>query len=218
MVYTWNFSRPFDKDTNISTILGRISKAPNGNAANNFAPNFYDGAMLANDNEFFLYGGLLRRTDAYSPPDAKDALSYQISQYGPAKPAFRPGFVQAELPDGLTRYITYGGAASAPSENKAWYFGGMRSPSWGPIFYPSANASINPSNTSHTLITLDMEIQQQETWSNVTLPPEIKGRADPELVWVPVGEQGILVVLGGVTYPEFNNPTANSQNEAQSVS
>lgn len=174
--------------------------------------------MLANDHEFFLYGGLLRRTDQYTPPDGNEVLSYQISQYGVPKGAFKPGFVRGELPEGLTRYITYGGAASAPSENKAWYFGGMRSPTFGPIFYPSSNASINPSNTSHTLITLDMAVQQNEKWSNNTLPDEIKGRADPELVWVPVGEQGILVVLGGVSYPDFSDPNLNSQNEAQSVS
>ncbi len=174
--------------------------------------------MLANDHEFYLYGGLLRRTDAYSPPDANEVLSYQISQYGAPKGAFQKGFTQEELPDGITRYVTYGGAANAPSENKAWYFGGMRAASWGPIFYPSSNDSINPTNASNTLITLDMSVQLQETWKNVTLPDKIKGRADPELVWVPVGEQGILVVLGGVSYPDFNNPSANSQNEAQSVS
>lgn len=218
IVYTWNFSRPFNTSMNVSSVLGTISKAPNGNAANNLAPNYYDGAMLANDHEFFLYGGLLRRTDVYSPPAGNEVLAYQVSQYGAPKGSFHPGFVQDELPDDLTRYITYGGAASAPSENKAWYFGGMRSPSWGPIYYPSSNNSINPSNASDTLVTLDMATQFDETWKNTTLPQEIKGRADPELVWVPVGEQGILVVLGGVSYPDFNNPTVNSQNEAQSVS
>lgn len=218
IVYTWNFGRPFNNSTNTSEILGIISKAPNGNAANNLAPNYFDGAMLANDHEFFLYGGLLRRTDVYSPPDGNKVLAYQVSQYGAPKGAFHPGFLQADLPDDLTRYITYGGAASAPSENKGWYFGGMRSPSWGPIYYPSSNNSLNPTNASDTLITLDMSTQYSETWNNATLPPNIKGRANPELVWVPVGEQGILVVLGGVSYPDFNNPTLNSQNEAQSVS
>ncbi|RYP51994.1 hypothetical protein DL768_002790 [Monosporascus sp. mg162] len=193
-----------------------ISKAPNGNAANNLAPNYYDGGMLANDHEFFLYGGLLRRTDAYSPPDANEVLSYQVSQYGIQKDGFQPGFVEKELPEGMTRYVTYGGAVNAPSENKAWYFGGMRAEEWGPIFYPSSNTSINPTNISHTLITLDMAVQQQEVWTNDTLPQEIRGRADPEVVWVPVGEQGILVVLGGVSYPDFATPSGSSENPGQS--
>ncbi|KAK7749961.1 hypothetical protein SLS62_008070 [Diatrype stigma] len=201
---------------NTSEIFETISKAPNGNAATNFAPNYYDGAMLANDHEFFLYGGLLRRTDVFSPPDADAVLAYQISQYGTPKPDFHPGFAQNELPDGLTRYITFGGAANAPSENKGWYFGGMHAPGWGPVYYPSANESINPTNTSNTLITLDMSVQYEEKWANATLPEEIKGRADPAVVWVPVSEQGILVVLGGVSYPDYNNPTADSQNAAQS--
>ncbi|RYP58251.1 hypothetical protein DL769_009044 [Monosporascus sp. CRB-8-3] len=199
-----------------ATQDGSISKAPNGNAANNLAPNYYDGAMLANDHEFFLYGGLLRRTDAFTPPDANEVLSYQVSQYGIQKDGFKPGFVEKELPEGMTRYVTYGGAVNAPSENKAWYFGGMRADEWGPIFYPSSNTSLNPTNASHTLITLDMSIQQQEVWTNDTLPPEIKGRADPEVVWVPVGEQGILVVLGGVSYPDFATPSGSSENPGQS--
>ncbi|RYP03701.1 hypothetical protein DL764_004962 [Monosporascus ibericus] len=193
-----------------------ISKAPNGNAANNLAPNYYDGAMLANDHEFFLYGGLLRRTDAFTPPDADEVLSYQVSQYGTQKDGFQPGFVETELPEGMTRYVTYGGAVNAPSENKAWYFGGMRADEWGPIFFPSANTSLNPTNASHTLITLDMTTQQQEVWTNVTLPQDIRGRADPEVVWVPVGEQGILVVLGGVSYPDFATPSGSSENPGQS--
>ncbi|KAI0014237.1 hypothetical protein F4779DRAFT_910 [Xylariaceae sp. FL0662B] len=216
LIYTLNFSTPFNSSTNFSSILGTLSKAPNGGAANNFAPNYYDGALLANNDEFFLYGGLLLKTDAYSAPDGEEVLAYQVSQYGDPKESFHPGFVNDHLPDGMTRYVTYGGAANAPSENKAWYFGGYRSPTWGPIYQPTLNTSINPSNVSNTLITLDMGTQEKEVWSNVTLPDNVPSRANPSVVWVPVGEQGILVVLGGVSYPEYNNNQKKSQNEAQS--
>lgn len=217
LVYTLNFSTPFNTSDNTSEILGTLSKAPSGGAANNFAPNYFDGAMLGNDHEWFLYGGLLTLTDAYdSTPAADDVLGYQVSQYGVEKPAFKPGFVKYELPDNLTRYLTFGGAANAPSENKAWYFGGMTSTSGGEIFYPSSNTSLNPTNYSNTLITLDMATQQSETWDNDTLPDHIKSRANPELVWVPIGEQGILVVLGGVTYPEFAAGSHISKNETAS--
>jgi hypothetical protein len=218
LIYTLNLSVPFNSSTNISSILGTVSKAPNGGAANNFAPNYYDGAMLANDDELFLYGGLLRRTDQYSPPDASEILAYEANQYGPEKESFHPGFVRTDLPDGLTRYITFGGAANAPSENKAWYFGGYRSPIWGAIYEGTSNKSTQPLDVSDTFITLDLSTQQAETWSNRTLPDFIPSRANPSVVWVPVGEQGILVVLGGVSYPYYNNVNGTSQNEAQSVS
>jgi hypothetical protein len=218
LIYTLNFSIPFNSSTNVSSILNVISKAPNGGAANNLAPNYYDGAMLANNDEFFLYGGLLQYTDAFPPPDGDEVLGYQAFQYGPVKEGFRPGFANDKLPERITRYVTYGGAANAPSENKAWYFGGYRSPTGGPIYQPADDNSINPINVSDKLITLDLNTQQSEKWSNVTLPNYIPSRANPSMVWVPVGEQGILVVLGGVSYPSYNNGNFTSFNEAQSVS
>ncbi|KAI1142125.1 hypothetical protein F5Y05DRAFT_402113 [Hypoxylon sp. FL0543] len=214
-IWTLNFSTPFSSSTNFSSILGTISKAPNGGAANNFAPNYHDGALLANDDEFYLYGGSLIMTSTLSEPDADTVLGYLAEQYGPNRESFHAGFLNDRLPDRMTGYVTFGGAANAPSENKAWYFGGYRSPSWGPI-YQYYNSSVDPSNVSDTLITLDMSTQQQEIWTNVTLPPGTPSRANPSVVWVPVGEQGILVVIGGVTYPDYNNANRTSQNAAQS--
>ncbi|KAI0394353.1 hypothetical protein F5Y17DRAFT_261189 [Xylariaceae sp. FL0594] len=216
-MYSLNLSLPFNASTNVSSILNRLSKAPNGGAANNYAPNYYDGAMLANDDELFLYGGLLRQTDEYAPPNGNEVTSYQADQYGPVKQGFRSGFLIDRLPDGLTRYVTYGGAANSPSENKAWYFGGYTSPSGGPIYEPGINKSVNPVAVSNTLITLDLGTQGAEKWSNMTLPSNIKSRANPSVVWVPVSEQGILVILGGVTYPEYSNSSGISPNEAQSM-
>ncbi|KAH9908591.1 hypothetical protein F4778DRAFT_353408 [Xylariomycetidae sp. FL2044] len=214
-MYTLNFSTPFNSSTNVSDILTPFSKS-NGGAANNLAPNYYDGALLANNDELYLYGGLLSQVGGSDAPDGDDVLKYEASWYGADGASFHPGFRKVTLPDGLTRYVTYGGAVNAPSENKAWYFGGYRSPSWGPIYYPTQNASLNPTNVSDSFIQLDMAEQLAEKWSNKTLPSEIPSRANPSVVWVPVGEQGILVVLGGVSFPNYNNPTFKSQNEAQS--
>ncbi|KAI0441764.1 hypothetical protein F4803DRAFT_576167 [Xylaria telfairii] len=215
LTYTLNFSIPFDSKTNFSSILDTISLATGGQATNNLKPNYYDGAMLANDHEFALYGGLLMYTDGYDLPDADQVLYYRASGDGAPAQKFIPGFTGGKLPDNLTRYVTYGGAANAPSENKAWYFGGSRSPSWGPIYQPY-NDSFNPTNVSNTLITLDLSESESEKWTNATLPPNIPSRANPSVVWVPVGDQGILVVLGGVAYPEYNNGDAESLNIAQS--
>lgn len=200
---------------NISDVFGQNPKVVG--AASNLAPNYFDGALLANDHQFFMYGGLLRQTDKYPDPDANEVMEYQQESYGVDKKV-TPGYISTDLPDDLTRYLAFGGAANAPSENKAFYFSGLRAPEWGPIYSPSYNDSLTAINISNTLITLDMKTQNEESWSNVTLPDSIPGRANPELVWVPVGAQGILVAVGGVVYPEFVSSAHISDNVTGSVS
>jgi hypothetical protein len=196
-----------------------MSKAAGGKgSSNNIAPNYHDGAMLANDDEFFLYGGTLTPTDAYTEPHSDDVLGYQAYQYGDVKGAFNPGFVAERLPSGMTRYLAYGGAANAPAEQKAWYFSGLKSPLGGSIYDVSLNISVNAVNVSNTLLVLDMAKQQSETWQNITLPSNIQGRANPEVVWVPVGPHGILVVIGGVVYPQWAYAIQQSPNATVSVS
>ena len=216
IVYTLNFSVPFNTSQNITDLFGTLSKALGGGAANNEAPTYFDGAMLANDAEYYLYGGLLRETAEFDPPYPNEVTCFRAYQYGVQKDGFRPGVLTDRLPSNLTRYLAYGGAASAPSENKAWYFSGMHSPGWGEIFYPGINISKNAVNVSNTLITLDMATQQEETWKNETIPRSIPGRANPELLWVPTGPQGILVAVGGVVYPEFADGSRESSNATAS--
>ncbi|KAJ2898299.1 hypothetical protein MKZ38_004024 [Zalerion maritima] len=216
LIFTLNFSTPFNSSQNLSSLFDTMSKVPNEGAATNIAPNYFDGGMLANNHEWFTYGGLLTKTDAFEPPDEDYVLGYLQSSYGVEKPNFKSGFLSDKLPEEMTRYITYGGAVNAPSENKAWYFGGMVGDHGQEIFVPTGNEDTSPTNHSDTLMLLDMGTQYSETWHNMSLPDDIKGRANPEVVWVPVGEQGILVVLGGVLYPEFAQATHKSANEAAS--
>lgn len=206
IVYLLNFSTPFSTSENISNIFTTMSKASNGGSVNNIGPQYYDGAMFANDYEWFTYGGLLDVTDAYTPPPADAAATYQVYASGPAKQFF-PGFAIADLPNGITRYVTDGAAVSVPSENKGYYFGGLRAADYGPIYYlpGPANESMNADVESTTLITLDMTIQDQETWTNESLPSSVPGRANAELVWVPVSKEGILVAIGGVINPSYAN-------------
>ncbi|EFX03173.1 hypothetical protein CMQ_3102 [Grosmannia clavigera kw1407] len=215
VILTLNFSIPFNTSQNISALFGQLNKGPEGSGAGNLAPNYVDGALLSNDHEMFLFGGALANTDSYTPPDDKQVFYYRQSQYGVNR-TFFSGFGFVDLPSGSTRYITYGGAANAPSENKAWYFSGMRSPDWGAIYQTSANQSVKPSNISNTLFTLDMTTQQGEFFENRTLTGSARGRASPELVWVPVGEQGILVAIGGVVYPDFVTTVHQSSNATAS--
>ncbi|RCI10356.1 hypothetical protein L249_4374 [Ophiocordyceps polyrhachis-furcata BCC 54312] len=217
IVLTYNLTEPFNPSSNITGLLlkRQLVKA-NGISS---SPNAYDGAMLANDNEFFLYGGtMLRNDDLYRQPAADAVLEYQAFKSGVDKPLLREGFREAILDEGVTRYLAFGASASAPSENKAWHFSGLASPSKGPIFSnPSVNGSTRAMNVSETLITLDMSVELSEKWTNATLPSSVKGRSNAEMVWVPVGKQGILVVLGGVVYPEWASVIHQSEDGAASM-
>ncbi|KOS23271.1 RING finger protein B [Escovopsis weberi] len=219
IVLSYNLSVPFSTGSNTTGILLRdkLSKAPGGlGNINGASPNYYDGAMLANDAQFFLYGGAPFKNDQqYELPDQGAYIEYQASQYGPVKPQFQPGFHNLELPENLTRYVAYGGAASAPSENKAWYFSGLTSPTRGSI-EQNGPGDATASNASNTLIAVDMGTQNFPKWSNKTLPSEIRARSNAAVVWVPVGGQGILVVIGGTTFPDWADVSRKSYNESQS--
>jgi hypothetical protein len=95
----------------------------------------------------------------------------------------------------MTRYVTNGAGVCAPSENLGYYFSGLRAADWGLI-----QAGDNSTNTTaNTLISVDMSVMRNETWANNTLPNNIPGRVNAELVWIPVSEKGVLIAIGGVT-------------------
>ncbi len=222
LVYLLNFSTPFNTSQNISEILSTISKASGGSGdANNIGPQYVDGAMFANDFEWFTYGGLLQDTAAYQNPDAESVAEYQNYSQNPSR-QFQPGYILKDLTAGVNRYVTYGAGVSVPSENLGFYFGGLRSSTFGEIYLdPSpANESFNADVNSLTLIELDMAVQNQETWSNYTLPTTVPGRASAEIAWVPVAEQGLLVAIGGVVDPAYANinQTNNASTNYASVS
>lgn len=221
IILTYNLSYAFTPDTNVTGLLlqDQLSKALGGSGqTNGDSPNYIDGALLANDDEFFFYGGLpLGDSQQYAAPAKNDLLSYQAYQYGASKPLFEPGFHRLDnLPQTVSQFVTYGGSANAPSENLAWYFSGETSQSGGSIF-ENFNDTTRPSKISNYLITVNMTTQGSETWSNKTLQSPVKGRASPELVWVPVGAKGILVALGGVVFPNYANSSLVSQNAKASV-
>ncbi|EGR52661.1 uncharacterized protein TRIREDRAFT_119556 [Trichoderma reesei QM6a] len=222
ILLTYNLSYAFTPETNVTGLLlqDKLSKALGGlGQTNGDSPNYVDGALLANDDEFFFYGGLpLGDRLQYAAPAKDDLLVYQVYQYGAEKPLFEPGFHRLDnLPNSVSQFVTYGGAANAPSENLAWYFSGSTSQSGGAIFQ-NFNDTTRPSRIANSLITLDMTTQGAEKWSNKSLPSTIKGRASSELVWVPVGAKGILVALGGVVFPEYANATRESQDAKASES
>jgi hypothetical protein len=215
-MFVLNFSTPFNTaSTNVSGLFDRLAKA--GGAGNNIAPNYIDGTMFANDGELYLYGGLPRLTNSASPQSSQSVLGYEAYQYGPDRSSWSPGFYQGTLPDGVSRYITNGAGVSVPSENLGFYFSGMRSPDWSPIYYEDSSANV----TANTLIEADMSTMRDEKWTNTTLPDNITTRANAELVWIPVSDKGILIAIGGVTapeeiWPQGLNASQTSESEAES--
>ncbi|KAK4683263.1 hypothetical protein QC764_123530 [Podospora pseudoanserina] len=203
ITYTLNFSKPFDTKDNITALFVPIY-ALGGAAVNNIAPNFASGGLLYNDYQYFGYGGMTFRSAAYPEPLGTAVRGYRA--FTSQVPDFIPGPVEDNLDGNVTRFVAYGGAASAPSENRAWYFSGLRSPTGGLIYdveRGGTNETTLPSQVSDTLITLSLEKEQRPDWTNKTLPKDVPGRAGAELVWVPVGTKGILVALGGVVDPSF---------------
>ncbi|GFF58203.1 kelch repeat-containing protein 2 [Aspergillus udagawae] len=193
LLYYLNLATSFDTTTsNLTALVGNISKA--GGIANNIAPTYRDGVMFANDNELYLYGGLLRLTDSQDPPAGNTVLGYERYQYGPDRQSWQPGFIIDNLDSGVTRYVTNGAGVSAPSENLGFYFSGMRGKDWGPIYVDDESANV----TSDRMIKVDMSTMRENKWSNLSLPAYVPPRANSELVWIPVAEDGVLVVIGGV--------------------
>ena len=213
LVYSLNFSTAFNTSQNLSSIFTNTSKASGGGAANNVGPNYYDGAMFTNDYQWVTYAGLPELTDSYSP-QGSGAFAEDELYPSRSDETFQPGYALGQLSTGITRYVAYGAAASVASENLAYYFGGLRSASYGPIYYDPgpANESLNADQLSPTLIELDMNPLQLEAWNNYTLPDEIPSRASAEIPWLPYGERGILILIGGVIYPAYAN--VNQKNNA----
>lgn len=209
-VFTFTLNTTVKKDTNVSAAL--VENLINKPGGAGLKPYFLDGAMLYNDAEAFLFGGAMFSIDkAYDPPARDDVIVYQAYDVGPDKPLWEPGFYTKRTGEDVNRYVAYGAGASAPSENKAWYFSGLTSPSKGQIDTVANDNFTNwAQDVSNRMITVDMSTQNDEKWSNTTIDPDVDGRANPEMVWVPVGKEGILVVLGGVTYPQWAW-TENSQ-------
>ncbi|KAL5601176.1 hypothetical protein BROUX41_005981 [Berkeleyomyces rouxiae] len=222
-MFTISLNSSIDLTTaNFTDILGTISKARggSGNAASNGAPNYMSGALIGNSAEYYLYGGLAANTSAYELPDANDVLLYQRYEYG-AERDFSISLDSFTLDSGTDRYVTYGAGATVNSEWKAFYFSGLRSES-GPI-YQQTSREETPTSWTHSadfLITLETEESNQLTqkWTNTSLPDNVKGRAAGEFVFVPVGSNGVMVAVGGVTYPEFVNGSADSANPELSES
>lgn len=139
----------------------------------------------------------MRATNLTDSPADNIVLGYEAYQYASDAQMWAPNWFSENLPSDVTRYITNGAGASAPSENMGFYFSGMRSPDWGSFNYDDMKSN----TTADTFITVDMSEMGDGKWTNKTLPNYVPGRSKGELVWVPVSQSGVLVAIGGVVDP-----------------
>jgi hypothetical protein len=152
---------------------------------------FYMGTVILTPYSLTVLTDVRGVIASQGSPAANWTLGYERDQNGS-----KSSVIQDSLPDGLTRYLTDGGAVSAPSENLGFYFSGLHGQNWGVITADNANV------TANTLITVNMTTLSNQTWSNNTLPDNIPGRINAELVWIPVSQLGVLIAIGGVLYSD----------------
>lgn len=157
--------------------------------------------------------GIILQTDASSGPSENGLLSYEKYFAGPRGATnWEQGFLQISVNNNVTsRYITHGAGVSVHSENRGYYFSGMRGEAWGEISEPQPFANYS----ANTLISVDMSEWREEKWTNHTLPRSVPPRAKSELAWIPVSDQGVLIAIGGVPHPHdivgTTRPTPDQQ-------
>ncbi|KAJ6262368.1 hypothetical protein Dda_3176 [Drechslerella dactyloides] len=171
-------------------------------------PQVTDGFMAANDNSFWLYGGLIAETDSISLyPQRSEIQQYDVYQQGVPRD-WRQGWQSGKgLNDGISRYVAGGAGVNVRETNQTFYFSGARNPTWGEIRGPGAvHLQYLANATSQQLISADLSDQQFTNWTNATLPSTVRPRVDGEMVYVPAGKRGALIVIGGVTSADWQSP------------
>lgn len=110
--------------------------------------------------------------------------------------------------------ISNGAGANAPGEKLGFYFGGLKKQD------ASIIQNIDPDNQNTTipsndLIVVDLAERKHATWTPNPLPEYIRTRAEAGLAWIPAGENGMLVAIGGAFEPtDHYVDGANSSKEA----
>jgi hypothetical protein len=99
--------------------------------------------------------------------------------------------------DGVDNYVAAGAGVSVPAQNLSFHFSGLRRTDG--VVLESDTGTYEITNT---MIKADMGTPGSANWSSIPLPDDIPGRAYAQVVWLPVSALGILLVIGGVIYPQ----------------
>jgi len=101
---------------------------------------------------------------------------------------------------GVSENIAAGAYASSanPEQRLGWYFGGVAHPDYSALSWTYFNDNIVASGTFYRI---DMSDSEHAHFTSLKWPEAQAPRAEGGLVWLPFGEEGILVALGGVITP-----------------
>ncbi|KAK6507106.1 hypothetical protein TWF481_005555 [Arthrobotrys musiformis] len=172
------------------------------------------GFMAANDNSFWLYGGLLADTDAIQSFPVDDSIQvYDVYRQGPERIWQQGWQVGPVLSNDVNRYVAGGAGVNVRELNTTYYFSGARNKNWGEIRGPAPRPRYSSNVTSSQFISADLSEQVRTQWANTTLPFPARPRVDAEMVYVPAGKLGALVVIGGVTKAEWQSENPDEDDE-----
>lgn len=207
VMYALDLKRPFDLNINISHAFTTIQK-------DTVAPTVVDGALLGNNYQVALYGGAIEDSVAGSYPPAQSIGKYQL--YSSGSGTFGgPSWALENLQNNVHRYVRRGTSLNIPSENTAFYIGGLRNGNvtWGEI-RDSRRAPYKADVLSNIMIKADMSVAGIIKWENITMR-DFPLRYDAASVWLPVGKKGTIAVLGGITNGfDRDNGVASSDKDA----
>ncbi|KAK5953338.1 hypothetical protein OHC33_005906 [Knufia fluminis] len=193
--YQIDLTKSFDASID-STDAYMIPGLPE--TSNTDAPNYLGGGMFHNDYQFYTFGGL-----ADKPPiDASTVLRGDVFASNPSVSRFDQGVAPNQQTDGVSDNITSGAYASSPDQGLGFYFSGMVSATRAQLEYNSGDTEDNhPTVTSDTFIKVDMTTANDANFQYMAWPAGLTPRAEGALVWLPYGNQGVLIAIGGVEVP-----------------
>jgi len=130
------------------------------------------------------------QANMYKPPSAITWSAGVNDQYDPANSY------------GVSNNVAMGAWTNAPSEDLGFWFSGLQAANGGVVDYlPYQNKSDQANTDSRTIIKVDMSSPGKAKWQNLTWPSWLAPRSEGGLVWLPYGENGILLAFGGIDLP-----------------
>lgn len=137
---------------------------------------------------------------------SSDLPVIQANMYRPNVQQWTPGIANTYPPENsanVSNNLAYGAWTNAPSEKLGFWFSGLQAANGGYInLQPNLSTKADqPNTTSRTFIKVDMSSPQKALWQNLTWPTWLAPRSEGGLVWLPYGQQGMLLAFGGIDLP-----------------
>lgn len=115
---------------------------------------------------------------------------------------------------GVHQNITAGASVSVPSEELSFYLGGMARANYSTVRYPLRDNNLV---TTRSFFKCNITQLDRPSCRSLELAAEIESRAGAELLWLPIGVQGALVLIGGVSMLSNVLPTAVNTNSTDNT-